>query len=87
MKHANITQENQNKLDQKVEEHPFELNMVMVVNDSTLQATERHLLWEQLVKFANSAMEHKRVSTSRHPWLLDSGASSHYVKDLSKFNT
>ena len=70
-----------------MEEHPFELNMTMQVDNSVLQTSKQNLFRTQLVELANSAMEGKMEILTLCPWLLNSGARSHYVDDLSKCNT
>ena len=61
-------------------EHPFEFNMIMTESEVVpLQVQERHNFRTQLNLFIASDDSPPRR------WLLDSGASSHYIKDPTKF--
>ena len=64
-------------------EHPFEFNMIME-ETSLIKSRERDRFTQQLNLLVSDA---RSASSSPRRWLLDSGASSHFIKDLSKFRT
>ena len=62
-------------------EHPFELNMIMEIPDADAACPVMGVVIESPMNGT-----HRRMDLSRR-WLLDSGATSHYVKDLHRFRT
>lgn len=69
----------------KKEDHPFEFNMIMT-ESSLMQSRmrERETVTQQLNFLASNTTT--KLLYTRH-WILDSGASSHFIKDVSRFVT
>ena len=57
-----------------------------MMDDSALKTKVKGVLQNRLIEFVNTAIESRKESDQQR-WLCDSGASSHYVKDLSRFNS
>ena len=77
---ANVAEE-QNKAE-KTQDHPFEFNMIME-EASTVQSRMRKQFNQQL----NLLFSNETTPSHSRRWLLDSGVSSHFMKDLSKFKS
>lgn len=67
------------------EDHPFELNMVMVT-EREVECGVRDGCGVICAHVIPPDMRTKKEKIERR-WLLDSGASSHYVKELSRFRS
>ena len=67
-------------------EHPCEFNIIMV-EQRAIRDAFRHNLNE----FFDSPIESALVTAQHIPaqrrWLLDSGASSHYIKEAERFHS
>ena len=66
-----------------ITDHPFEFNMIME-ETSLIRSQEKDRFTQQLHLLTSDA---RSASSNPRRWLLDSGASSHFIKDLSKFHT
>lgn len=66
-------------------DHPFELNIVMK-NDASLDTFMGVVLEHPTDNKQPTDNKHRKTDMERK-WLLDSGATSHYVKDVNPFRT
>ena len=83
VKQANVAEGHTLKTEEKpaaLREHPFEFNMIM-----TEQLSVRDKFRSNLTDFLNDSPDAALVATqqltAQRRWLLDSGASSHYIKE------
>ena len=68
--------------DQSFDDQPFEFNMVML-ETPTCREEDSNLIGGVVCERENT--DDTLVKSASRRWLLDSGASSHYIKDISRF--